>query len=79
MAACVMMQFNKKVPGRCNVEFVELFSGEGAISAHLRAAGLSGSSHDLSYAESYDLTKTTGFLHLGWVFFHVVRLEAGAE
>ena len=69
MAACLMLQFNSKVPDSENVDFVELFSGDAAVSAHLRAMGLSGSSHDLDYGAHYDLTQTSGFLLRGMCMF----------
>lgn len=62
MAACVLLQFNSKVPDAGDVDVVELFCGEAAVSASLRAVGLSGSSHDVDNGPHYDLTKTSGFL-----------------
>ena len=60
----VLLQFAMKRRQELCAEFIELFSGEAAVSGALRGRGLVGSSHDLEYGEHYDLTQPAGFLPL---------------
>ena len=73
MAACVLLQFNSKAPDAANVDFVELFCGDAAVSASVRAVGLIGSSHDVDNGLHYDLTRTSGFL---WLRINYRRLSS---
>lgn len=64
MLVCVLLQFDMSTRKELSADFVELFSGEAAISGALRGRGLVGSSHDLAYSPCYDLTRPAGFLCL---------------
>ena len=65
MLLCVCLQFYTNSRKDLTADFIELFSGEAAISGALRGRSLVGSCHDLTYSANYDLTQCAGFLSLG--------------
>ena len=65
----ILIIHNPKVKND-RLDFVELFAGRGEVSQALRRVnGWRGSSHDLLTSGFMDMCTTTGFLHLGLVYF----------
>lgn len=71
----VLLVANSKVPQTQDVEFVELFAGDGQVSMALWECGLKGSSHDIRYNKLMDLLTPHGFAWLAivlknfaWIF-----------
>lgn len=61
----VLLAANTKVPQTHDIEFVEMFAGDGAVSMALWEAGLRGSSHDVRYNKLMDLLMPHGFAFFG--------------
>lgn len=61
MLLIVLLTANTKIPQGNDVEFVELFAGDGHVSLALWNAGLKGSSHDIRLNNLMDLLTPHGF------------------
>ena len=61
----VLLTANVRIPQLQDVEFVECFAGDGAVSMALWDSGLKGSSHDIRYSRLMDLCTPHGFAFLG--------------
>ncbi len=61
----VLLGFHNKIPQQVDLQYVELFSGQGCISLAMAASGFTGSSHDIAFSDYMDLASTAGFLFLG--------------
>ena len=65
MLLILLLNFNAAIDHRQDVQFCEVFAGQGEVTKSLRALGLKGTCHDISYSHEYmDLTSTAGFLFL---------------
>ncbi|CAK9097229.1 unnamed protein product [Durusdinium trenchii] len=63
MLLILLLNFNAAIDHRQDVQFCEVFAGQGEVTKSLRALGLRGTCHDISYSHEYmDLTSTVGFL-----------------
>lgn len=63
----VLLGFHSKIPQQVDLQYVELFSGQGCISLAMAASGCKGSSHDIDLSKHMDLASTSGFLLLGGI------------
>ena len=71
----VLLAANTKVPQTHDVQFVEMFAGDGAVSMALWEAGLLGSSHDVRYNKLMDLLTPHGFAFFGINIIAVINLS----
>ena len=53
-------------PSQLPNDFVEIFSGDAAVTLACWDRGMVGSCHDITYTSLMDLTTTHGFLSLVW-------------
>ena len=71
----VLLAANTKVPQTHDVQFVEMFAGDGAVSMALWEAGLLGSSHDVRYNKLMDLLTPHGFAFFGINIIAVINVS----
>ena len=63
--AVVLLQSNSKIVQPGNLDCVECFAGDGAVSMALWDMGMRGSSHDIRYNKLLDFCSPHGFACLG--------------
>ena len=64
MLVVLLLGFNNSIPQSVELNFVELFAGQGCVSLAMRASGFVGTSHDIDYSKHMDLCSVAGFLFL---------------
>lgn len=74
MLLVILLAANPKIPQRHDVEFVELFAGDGHVSLALWNAGFKGSSHDIRYSKLMDLLTPHGFAQLPFIYSKLFSL-----
>ena len=64
MLVVILLANNSSIPQSVDLDFVELFTGQGCVSLAMRASGFVGTSHDIDYSKHMDLCSRSGFLFL---------------
>ena len=75
MLLVILLGSNKSIPQSMDLNFVELFAGQGCVSLAMRASGFIGSSHDINYSSYMDLCSVAGFLLLDCNFNNLFHLH----